>query len=84
MKRMTLAITDFALGLKKRQPILRENWPDHVLSEPLGLGLRLGPDQAVDIKAGMPPGKVKTTRRWGTSRMSVYSLTARIKNFLFV
>jgi len=31
--------------------------PDHVFSHPLGLGLCLGPDPAVDREPRMPPGK---------------------------
>ena len=39
-------LTDLALGLQKRQPLQGEHRSDHVLPYPLGLRLRLGPDQA--------------------------------------
>jgi len=54
---LAMPIANLALRLHEGEPLQGEKRPDHVLSDPLGLGLRLGPDQAVDIKAGMPPGK---------------------------
>ena len=52
-----MAIADPALPFQKRQAVQRQDGPDHVLADPLGLGLRPGPDLAVDVEAGVPPGE---------------------------
>jgi len=54
---LTVSVTDLAFGLQKRQPLQRKHRPEHVLPHPLGLYLRLGPHQAVDIEAGVWPGE---------------------------
>jgi len=36
---------------------LRKHPPDHLFAHPVGLGLGLGPNPAVDRKSRMPPGK---------------------------
>jgi len=51
------AITDLTLGFQKCQPLQGEHRTEHVLPHPLGLDLRLGPDQAVDVEAGVRPGE---------------------------
>jgi hypothetical protein len=52
-----VAVAGLALGLQERQPLEREERPDHVFSHPLGLDLCLGPDQAVDVETGVRPGE---------------------------
>jgi hypothetical protein len=54
---LAVPVTDLALGFQKRQPLQGEHRPEHVLPHPLGLWLRLGQDQAVDVEAGVRPGE---------------------------
>jgi hypothetical protein len=50
-------IIDLALGFQKSQALQGEHRADHVLADSSGLRLCLGPHQAVDIEAGVPPGE---------------------------
>ena len=62
------AITDLALGFQKRQPLQGEHRPEHVLPYPLGLRLRLGPGQAVDVEVGVG-AKSNIRAFWGSLSM---------------
>jgi len=53
----TMPVTDTALALQEGEPLQNERGPDHVLSDPLGFGLRPGPDPAMDRETGVPPGE---------------------------
>jgi hypothetical protein len=46
---LPIAVNHLALFLLERQALQGEERPDHVFSNPLGLGASLGPDAAVDI-----------------------------------
>ena len=65
---LAVPIPDLALGFQKRQPLQGQDRAEHVLSDPLGLGLGFGPDQAVDIEAGVRPGK-NPLRPLGTQQL---------------
>jgi len=52
-----MPIADLTLFLREREPLQGQKRPDHVLSHPLGLGLCLGPDPAVNIEPRVPPGE---------------------------
>ena len=56
------AITDLAPGFQKRQPLQGEHRPEHVLADPLGLRLRLGPDEAAkgEPSARLSPASLST------------------------
>ena len=54
---LAMPIIDLALLLQEEEALRREERPDHVFTHPLGLRLRLGPHQAVNIEAGVPPGE---------------------------
>ena len=54
---LTIPVTNFSLGFQKCQPLQGKHRPEHVFPHPLGLRLRLGPDQAVDVEAGVRPGE---------------------------
>ena len=53
---LAVSIPDLALGFQKSQPLQGQDRPEHMLAHPLGLRLRLGPDQAMDIEARVRPG----------------------------
>jgi hypothetical protein len=48
---------DLAFSFIQGETFQGQQRPDHVFSHPLGLGLCLGPDAAVDIETRVPPGK---------------------------
>jgi len=48
---------DLAFSFIQGEAFQGQQRPDHVFSHPLGLGLCLGPDAAVDIETRVPPGK---------------------------
>ena len=52
---VAVPVADPALPFQKRQAVQRQDGPDHVLADPLGLGPRPGPDPAVDVEARVPP-----------------------------
>jgi hypothetical protein len=52
-----IPIADPAFPLIKGETLQGQKRPNHVLSDPLGLVVNLGPDAAVDIEPGMSPGE---------------------------
>ena len=49
---------NFLIGqVRWRRSIRDKNQPDHVFPHPLGLRFCFGPDLAVDVEAGVTPGK---------------------------
>jgi len=65
-----IPIADLGLFLRERESLQGQQRPNHVLSHPLGLGLGLGPDPAVDIEPRVPPGE-KAFRPFGTQQLLV-------------
>ncbi len=54
---LAVSVANLAIGFQKRQAIQGQDRPDHVLPRSLSFRLRLGPDQAVDVEAAVPPGE---------------------------
>lgn len=46
---VAVPVADPALAFQKRRAIQGQDGPDHVLADALGLGIRPGPDLAVDV-----------------------------------
>jgi hypothetical protein len=44
---LTMTVANFALMFQKQEAVQRQDGPDHVFPDPLGLGLSPGPDPAV-------------------------------------
>jgi hypothetical protein len=42
-----MTVANFALMFQKQEAVQRQDGPDHVFPDPLGLGLSPGPDPAV-------------------------------------
>jgi hypothetical protein len=72
---VAVPVADPSLPFQKGQAVQRQDGPDHVLPDPLGLGLRPGPDPAVDVEAGVTPGEnaLRPLRaaRWERTRRKV-------------
>ena len=76
-----MPIADLTLFLREREPLQRQKRPDHVLSHPLGLGLCLGPDPAVNIEPRVPPGE-NALRPFRAQNFSLFMI--RTSSFLLM
>jgi hypothetical protein len=65
---LAIPVADSSCPFIQEETLQREQRADHVFSDPLGLGLCLGPDPAVDIETGVPKG-AKAFRPFGTEEL---------------
>ena len=54
---LAVPVTDLALTFQKQETIQRQDGPDHIFPDPLGLELGPDPDPAVDVESRVPPRK---------------------------
>ena len=50
-------VADLPLTVQEQEPLQGQHRPDHIFSDPLGLGPGLHPDPAVNIETRMAPGE---------------------------
>jgi hypothetical protein len=63
-----ITVADLGSLFIEREAFEGKQRPDHVFFHPLGLLIRPGPDQAVDVEAGVPPGE-KAFRPFGAEKL---------------
>jgi len=54
---LAIVVADLTIPFIEGEAFQGQKRPDHVFSDPLGLGLYPGPDTAVHVEAGVAPGE---------------------------